>query len=28
MMATKLGGHYAWLDARPGTCFELCVGKR
>jgi two-component sensor histidine kinase len=28
MMATKLGGHYAWLNARPGTCFELCVGKR
>jgi len=28
MMATRLGGHYAWLDARPGTCFELSVGKR
>lgn len=28
MMATRLGGHRAWLDARPGTCFELCVGNR
>jgi len=28
MMATRLGGHHAWLDARPGTCFELCVGHR
>jgi len=28
MMATKLGGHHAWLHANPGTCFELCVGKR
>ena len=28
MMATKLGAHYAWLHANPGTCFELCVGKR
>ena len=28
MMATKLGAHYAWLHASPGTCFELCVGKR
>jgi two-component sensor histidine kinase len=28
MMAMRLGGHYAWLDANPGTCFELCVGKR
>jgi two-component sensor histidine kinase len=28
MMAARLGGHHAWLDANPGTCFELCVGKR
>jgi two-component sensor histidine kinase len=28
MMATRIGGHYDYRDARPGTLFTLCVGRR
>lgn len=27
MMAHRLGGNAIWSDARPGTRFELCVGR-
>lgn len=27
MMASRLGGHFAWSDSRPGVCFTLHVGK-
>jgi two-component sensor histidine kinase len=28
MMANRLGGRFGWLDAQPGTCFTLHVGKQ
>jgi two-component sensor histidine kinase len=28
MMAARIGGHYDYQDARPGTLFTLRVGKR